>query len=60
MSSAVYELLTRENVVFKAYAFWASVLILKTLAMALLTAMQRFRTKVRLKLTIDTILEVWH
>ena len=42
----VYELLSRDNVVFRAYAFWASVLILKTLAMAMLTGMQRFRTKV--------------
>lgn len=46
MSSAVFELLSRDNVVFRAYAFWASVLLLKTLAMSMLTAMQRFRTKV--------------
>lgn len=45
--SAVYELLSKDNVVFRAYAFWVAVLLLKTLAMAMLTAAQRFRTKVR-------------
>lgn len=44
--SAVYELLSKDNVVFRAYAFWVTVLLLKTLAMSILTGMQRFRTKV--------------
>lgn len=45
--SAVYELLSKDNVVFRAYAFWVTVLLLKTLAMSILTGLQRFRTKVR-------------
>lgn len=61
MSSAVFELLSRDNVVFRAYAFWASVLLLKTLAMSMLTAMQRFRTKVswsRMCIRISTTLDI--
>lgn len=45
-SSSVYELLSRDNIVFKSYAFWGSVLILKTLAMSILTGLHRFRTQV--------------
>lgn len=40
------ELLTLTNPVFKSYTFWTGVLVIKMLAMALLTAIQRFKTKV--------------
>ncbi|XP_030566067.1 microsomal glutathione S-transferase 1 isoform X2 [Drosophila novamexicana] len=39
------ELLTLTNPVFKSYTFWTGVLVIKMLAMALLTAIQRFKTK---------------
>lgn len=41
------ELLSLTNPVFKSYTFWAGVLVIKMLAMSLLTAVQRFKTKVR-------------
>lgn len=46
MAEAVVDLLSTENPVLKAYLFWSAVLVLKMLFMSLLTAMQRFRTKV--------------
>jgi uncharacterized paraquat-inducible protein A len=45
--ASVVELLSRNNPVFSAYVFYATVLILKMLAMSALTARQRFRKKVR-------------
>lgn len=41
------ELLSLTNPVFKSYTFWAGVLVIKMLAMSLLTGLQRFKTKVR-------------
>jgi len=38
-------LLSKSNPVFCCYLFWSSVLVLKMLCMALLTALQRMRTK---------------
>lgn len=40
------ELLSLSNPVFKSFTFWAGVLVVKMLAMSLLTAIQRFKTKV--------------
>lgn len=40
------ELLSLDNPVFKSYTFWAGVLVIKMFAMSLLTAIQRFKTKV--------------
>lgn len=45
MASPV-ELLSRTNPVFSAYAFYAAILVLKMMAMSVLTARQRFRKKV--------------
>lgn len=42
----VVELLSRNNPVFSAYVFYCTILVLKMLAMAPLTARQRFRKKV--------------
>ncbi|KAH8416807.1 hypothetical protein KR222_005571, partial [Zaprionus bogoriensis] len=39
------ELLSLSNPVFKSYSFWAGVLVLKLFSMALLTAIQRVKTK---------------
>lgn len=41
------ELLSLTNPVFKSYTFWTGVLVIKMLAMSLLTGLQRFKTKVR-------------
>jgi glutathione S-transferase len=43
----VTELLSRNNPVFSAYAFYAAILILKMLAMSFLTGRQRMKKKVR-------------
>ncbi|PSN38698.1 Microsomal glutathione S-transferase 1 [Blattella germanica] len=40
------ELISKNNPIFAAYAFYASILVLKMLAMSALTARQRFRKKV--------------
>ncbi|XP_066997095.1 microsomal glutathione S-transferase 1 [Anabrus simplex] len=40
------QVFTRDNPVFAAYAFYASVLVLKMLAMSVLTARQRIKNKV--------------
>jgi glutathione S-transferase len=36
--ASVFELLTIDNPVFKSYGFWSAVLVLKVLAMALVTS----------------------
>ncbi|KAH8301341.1 hypothetical protein KR059_000526, partial [Drosophila kikkawai] len=46
MASPV-ELLSLTNPVFKSFVFWVGVLVIKMLLMSLLTAVQRFKTKVR-------------
>ncbi|KAH8344514.1 hypothetical protein KR084_002277, partial [Drosophila pseudotakahashii] len=46
MASPV-ELLSLSNPVFKSFTFWVGVLVIKMLLMSLLTAIQRFKTKVR-------------
>jgi len=46
MASPV-ELLSLSNPVFKSFTFWVGVLVIKMLLMSLLTAVQRFKTKVR-------------
>ncbi|XP_055683902.1 microsomal glutathione S-transferase 1-like [Lutzomyia longipalpis] len=40
------DIISNENVVFRAYVFWSTVLIVKTLAMSFLTGRQRFKNKV--------------
>ncbi|XP_055298547.1 microsomal glutathione S-transferase 1-like [Sitodiplosis mosellana] len=40
-----YQLLDKDNTVFRAFLFWSSVLVIKFLLMATLTAFHRFRTK---------------
>jgi glutathione S-transferase len=50
--ASVVELLSRNNAVFSAYVFYATVLLLKLLAMSALTARQRFRKNVRSLVTI--------
>ncbi|GAB0094416.1 Glutathione transferase [Sergentomyia squamirostris] len=39
------DLVSNDNVVFKSYVFWSTILIVKTLFMAFLTARQRFKNK---------------
>lgn len=41
------EILSHENPVFQAYAFWSAVLVLKVLAMAALTSKARGKKKVK-------------
>jgi glutathione S-transferase len=43
---SLFETISVENPVFKAYAFWSAVLVLKILAMSILTGMQRVKNKV--------------
>lgn len=40
------DLISADNEVFASYAFWTGVLIVKMLAMSLLTGVARFRNKV--------------
>ena len=40
------ELISGNNEVFRAFAFWNSILIAKMLLMSVLTGLQRFKTKV--------------
>lgn len=40
------KLISTSNPVFSAYAFYTGILVIKLLAMALLTARQRFRKRV--------------
>ncbi|KAG5682644.1 hypothetical protein PVAND_011983 [Polypedilum vanderplanki] len=42
---SILEILSPENEVFRAYGFWASVLVLKVLGMAVLTSMARKKKK---------------
>lgn len=42
----VVDILNYDNAVFRNYAFWLAVLIIKTLVMAPLTGRMRFKTKV--------------
>lgn len=44
MSELLVEL--KNNEVFRVYAFWSGVLVVKMLAMSVLTSLTRFRTKV--------------
>ena len=44
---SIVEILSTENPVFNAYGFWASVLVLKVLAMAVFTSNVRKSKKVR-------------
>jgi glutathione S-transferase len=44
--AAVIESLSLTNQVFRAFVFWSTVMVLKMLAMSLLTAMNRFKNKV--------------
>lgn len=41
-----YQLLDKENPVFRAFLLWSSILVIKVLLMSLLTALHRFKTKV--------------
>lgn len=59
--SSLYELLSKDNVVFRTYAFWTTVLLLKLLAMSILTGLQRFRTKVKSKFFVwNCLSRHWH
>jgi glutathione S-transferase len=42
------DLIDLTNDVFRAYAFWTAVTVIKMLAMSLLTGRQRFKNKVKL------------
>ncbi|CRL04416.1 CLUMA_CG017502, isoform A [Clunio marinus] len=42
---SVIDVINLTNPVFRAYVFWSTVLVLKMLAMSILTGRQRFRTK---------------
>lgn len=44
--TSVVELLSFENAVFKTYVFWAAVLTLKMLLMAVLTSIKRQNARV--------------
>jgi glutathione S-transferase len=44
--AAVIESLSLTNPVFRAFIFWSTVMLLKMMAMSLLTGMQRFKNKV--------------
>lgn len=43
----ISELISYDNDVFRTYAFWVAVLVVKMLGMSLLTAIQRFKNKVK-------------
>lgn len=43
---STYQLIDRNNPVFSSFIVWSSVLIIKTLLMATLTSIHRFRSKV--------------
>lgn len=44
--NTLIDLISYENDVFRTYAFWASVLIIKMLFMSILTGMTRYKTNV--------------
>lgn len=46
------KLLDLSNPVFSSYVLWSSILVLKMLAMSVLTAVQRFKNKVSRQLTL--------
>lgn len=46
MAKMSMEYIDLENPVFRTYAFWSAVLVLKIFAMSILTGLQRFRTQV--------------
>lgn len=41
------QIVSADNVVFCSYAFWSGILIIKMLAMSILTGRARYSTKVR-------------
>ncbi|XP_067640989.1 microsomal glutathione S-transferase 1 [Eurosta solidaginis] len=45
MAVLLKDLITLDNEVFSAYAFWAGVLVIKMLLLSILTAIQRIKTK---------------
>lgn len=47
MVHKISELISYDNDVFRTYAFWVAVLVVKMLGMSLLTAIQRFKNKVK-------------
>lgn len=53
MVSIISELISYDNDVFRTYAFWVAVLVVKMLGMSLLTAIQRFKNKVKAKLSVN-------
>lgn len=46
--TSIVEIISYDNPVFRAYAFWSAILILKMLLMSYLTGQQRKKSKVRL------------
>lgn len=46
MAEKLLDLLTYENPVLRNYAFWAAILLIKTVLMSLYTGVQRSLTKV--------------
>lgn len=53
------QLISVDNEVFSSYAFWAAVLIVKMLAMSILTSIARFRTNVSSVLWLYTLYFKW-
>lgn len=53
-----YELLNAKNGAFETYAFWTGILVLKMFLMSIITAVQRTRKKVIMKL--DLLLGLIH
>ena len=47
--ASILENLSLENSIFRSYIFWSSILLLKMMAMALLTGLHRFKNKVCVK-----------
>lgn len=46
MPESMLDLLSWQNPVFRQYAFWTAILVIKMALMSVLTMVQRFRTKV--------------
>lgn len=51
----ISELISYDNDVFRTYAFWVAVLVVKMLGMSLLTAIQRFKNKVKFSILRNLI-----
>lgn len=51
----ISELISYDNDVFRTYAFWVAVLVVKMLGMSLLTAIQRFKNKVKCSISRNLI-----